>query len=429
MRLPSLCRPRLLSSFLLLAAGELPASGIPGRVAVVTDTPGCVAFWDFVKREPAGARRFTAHVPPGETNDFPLEAVNYVRDYWGEGREAVYADFPLLGRGPFGQAIRIRREADATYRPLLLVPRARLHDSPLDIKGSGKSVTVVVWAIRESGNHALAGIWHEGTDLKQAETAGIRRVERGQRQYALFAGLNKEGSACGHVSENGASSFLNRYALHKSNSADVSPAVSGDSPADLLDASWQCFAMTYDASTRELTGWLNGRAGDRWLENPKGDRLISSAYQAWLQGWLRGIPGLQEGEDRAFPSDQLYHPPEDRLVETNIISESAGERVELREFRYTRLKVTLRRGADGGWTEFGRDLVAIRLNPWWFPHDRLYSPANDGSGGPFTIGRVIHSSRGVGFTGWIGGVAVFDRALQPEELARLAELRSAVAGG
>jgi hypothetical protein len=31
---------------------------------------------------------------------------------------------------------------------------------------------------------------------------------------------------------------------------------------------------------------------------------------------------------------------------------------------------------------------------------------------------VIHSSRSVGFTGWIGGVAVFDRALTPEELAK-----------
>ena len=429
MRLPFPCRPRLLSSFLLLAAGELPASGIPGRVAVVTDTPGCVAFWDFVKREPAGARRFTAHVPPGETNDFPLEAVNYVRDYWGEGREAVYADFPLLGRGPFGEAIRIRRETDPGFRPLLLVPRARLHDSALDIKGPGKSVTVVVWAIRESGNHALAGIWHEGTDLKQAETAGIRRVERGQRQYALFAGLNKEGAACGHVSENGASSFQNRYALHKSNSAGVSPAVSADSPAAVLDASWQCFAMTYDASTRELTGWLNGRSGDRWLENPKDDRLISSAYQAWLQGRLREIPGLQEGEDPAFPPDQFYRPPEDRPVETKVVRDTAAERVELREFRYTRLQVTLRRDADGTLTETARDLVALRLNPWWFPHDRLYAPANDGTGGPFTIGRVIHSSRSVGFTGWIGGVAVFDRALRPEELARLAELRSPVTGG
>jgi hypothetical protein len=121
------------------------------RVATVMNTPGCVAFWDFVKREPDGAHRFTAHVPQGATNDFALDAANYIKDYWGEGREATYADFPMLGRGPFGNAIRIVKETDATFRPFLFVPRERLHDSPIDIKGAGKSVSVVVWAIRESG--------------------------------------------------------------------------------------------------------------------------------------------------------------------------------------------------------------------------------------------------------------------------------------
>ena len=410
---------------LRVASAAEPARNYTDRVATVTGTPGCVAFWDFVQREPAGAHRFVAHVPVGATNTFPLEAGNYIHDYWGEGRTAAYADFPLLGRGPFGEAIRIRQETDATFRPLLFVPRARLHDSPIDLKGANQSVTVVVWAIRESGNHALAGIWHEGTDLKQNETAGIKKVERGQRQYALFAGLNKAGSATGHVSENGASSFLNKYALHKSNSADVSPAVPADSSATVLDASWQCFAMTYHHATHELTGWLNGKSGDRWLENPKTDTLIKSAYNAWLQGRLHREPGLQPGEDPAFPVDQFYNPPEDQLVSSKILSESADERVELREFRYTRIQVTLRCGADGKFTETARDLAALRLNPWWFSHDSLYTPANDGTGGPFTIGRVIHSSRSVGFTGWIGGVAVFNRALSAEELAKLATIRSA----
>ena len=402
-----------------------PARPYSDRVATVTNTPGCVAFWDFVQREPAGAHRFTAHVPAGATNRFPLEAGNYVHDFWSEGRTATYADFPLLGRGPFGEAIRIRQETAATFRPLLFVPRDRLHNSPIDLKGPNQSVTVVVWAIRESGNHALAGIWHEGTDLKQNETAGIKKVERGQRQYALFAGLNKAGSACGHVSENGTSSFLNKYALHKCNSADVSPAVPADSPAPVLDASWQCFAMTYHHATRELTGWLNGKSGDRWLENPKTDTLIKSTYNAWLQGRLHREPGLQPGEDPAFPPDQFYNPPEDQLVSTKVLSESADERIELREYRYTRVKITLRRatdGADGSFIETARDLAAVRLNPWWFSHDTLYMPANDGTGGPFTIGRVIHSSRSVGFTGWIGGVAVFNRALSPAELYQLSAL-------
>lgn len=67
--------------------------------------------------------------------------------------------------------------------------------------------------------------------------------------------------------------------------------------------------------------------------------------------------------------------------------------MELQEFRYTRVKVTRRKAVDGTWTTAARDLADARLNPWRFSHDSLYTPANDGTGGPFTIGRVIHSSR------------------------------------
>ncbi|MBL9179020.1 MAG: hypothetical protein JNM65_13240 [Verrucomicrobiaceae bacterium] len=389
--------------------------------ATVTSTPGLVAFWDFVKREPDGRRRFTAHVPAGARTDYPLDAGNYIKDFWGAGREATYADFPLLGRGPFGNAIRIVKETDADFRPFLFVPRSRLHDTPLDIKGAGKSVSVVVWAVRESGNHALAGIWHEGTDLHDASPAIIAKVERGQRQYALFAGLNKPGSACGHVSENGASSFLNKYALHKSNSLGISPVVPADSPAAVLDASWQCFAMTFDHEKDELTSWLNGVAGDRWLDNPKNDGLIKSACHAYMQGHYAALPGKQDGEDASFPKDQYYNPPEGQPLSVKVLRESADERVELREHRYTKIEVTLRGGK-----EVARDLVALRLNPWWYPHG-IYTPKDAQSGGPFTIGRVIHSGRSVGFTGWIGGVAVFDRALGTGELARLAKIGQQVA--
>ncbi len=254
------------------------------KVNEVKSIPGLVAFWDFVEREPTEKARFVAHVPGNSPTNYPLDAANYIKDYWGVGREATYADFPQLARGPFGNAIRIVKETDPDFRPFLFVPRERLHDTPLDIKGANKSVSVVAWAIRESGNHALAGIWHEGTDLKQSETASIAKVERGQRQYALFAGLNKQGSACGHVSENGASSFLNKYALHKCNSLAQSPEVPADSTIDVLDASWQCFAMTFDHEKDELTGWLNGVSGDRWLDNPKKDNLISSAYKLTCRG-------------------------------------------------------------------------------------------------------------------------------------------------
>ena len=390
----------------------LRADPYADRIATVTSIPGLVAFWDFTKREAPGAR-FTAHVPAGAKHDYALDAGNYVRDLWGQGPAASYADFPLLGSGPFGQALRIKAEPNPDFRPLLFVPRARLHDTPLDIKGADRAVTVVVWAIRESGNHALAGIWHEGTDLKEKSTETIAKVERGQRQYALFAGLNKEGAACGHVSENGASSFLNKYALHKCNSAEASPKVPADADPATLAKSWRTFAMTFDSRTHELTGWLDGASGDRWLENPQKDRLLAFAANAWLQGRLARIPGLQEGEDPKFPADQYYNPPEATPVKVTPLETQGTRRSELREYRYTKVKVTLEDGR-----ETGRELVALRLNPWWFPHD-LYAPRADGTGGPFTIGRVIHSSRGVGFTGWIGGVAVFDRALTAGELAQL----------
>lgn len=241
-------------------------------------------------------------------------------------------------------------------------------------------------------------------------------MERGQRQYALFAGLNKSGSACGHVSENGASSFLNKYALHKSNSLGVSPEVPADSSMKVLDASWQCFAMTFDHEMNELTGWFNGESGDRWLDNPKGDNLISSAYNAYMQAYYARRPGKQDGEDETFPQDQHYSPPEGEPISVKLIRSTGNQRVELHEYRYTKVEVTYE-----GNEEIKRDLVSLRLNPWWYPHD-LYVPRDATSGGPFTIGRVIHSSRSVGFTGWIGGVAVFDRALSEQELKTLAKI-------
>jgi len=411
MKIALLCLPLALAT----AQAEGP---VQERVQTVTGTPGLVAFWDFVKRERGEGGRFTAHVPKGAINDYPLDAGNYVRDFWGEGREATYDDFPLLGRGPFGEAILIRKEEDENFRPFLYVPRERFHDSSLDIKGADRSLTVVVWAIRQSGGHALAGIWHEGTDLKKEAGDGIRKIVSGQRQYGLFAGNNITGTACAHLSENGAGSFLNRFAMHKSNSVDLSPVVPANSPAELLDTSWQCFAMTFNHETDELTSWLNGRSGDRWFDNPKENQSLAHAYNAWKQGHFHREPGLQEGEDVEYPRDQYYNPPEDEPVSIKLISEQDKEKVELHEFGYTRVQFVYRKNGKGQWEVVDRDLIGLRLNPWWYPHS-IYKPADESSGGPFTIGRAIHSARTVGFTGWIGGVAVFDRALTPEELAAL----------
>lgn len=140
-----------------------------------------------------------------------------------------------------------------------------------------------------------------------------------------------------------------------------------------------------------------------------------------MQGYDHRIPGMQPGEDTRFPEDQYYTPPESQPLSVKVLRETSTERVERHEFGYNKVEITLRKDVDGRLTEVSRDLVALRLNPWWYPHG-IYEPQDANTGGPFTIGRVIHTSRSVGFTGWIGGVAVFNRALHPEELARLSAI-------
>jgi hypothetical protein len=314
--------------------------------------------------------------------------------------------------------VRFKAEEDRDFRPCLMVPRERLRGTGLDVSGPKRSVSMVVWLIRESGNHAIAGIWHEGTDLKVAD--GASRVERGQRQYALFAGLAaKDGAAAVHVSENGAASFGDRYARNLAVTPEVIPTVATDAPAGVLDTAWSVVGFSFDNAKNTVTAYLNGKASEYWIEDPAKHPFFQWPYKGWVQAELRRVPGLQEGEDPAFPADQFYEPPEKPLLSRTVVRESGEERVELRVFPFTKVRVTLHKDLRGKFTVVaGRELVALKANPFWFRHD-LYSPGRD-AGGPFTIGRVIHTSRSVGFTGWIGGVAVFGRALTARDMERLA---------
>lgn len=412
---------------LWLAAAALLSLTLPGakserehRVSEVIRTPGLVAFWDFVKRDAAGGR-FDAHKSKNETHDFRLDASNYVRDYWNEGREAGYADIPLLGRGPFGQAIEIRNEKEADFRPCLVIPRSRLAGSGLDVKGPGRSVSMVAWVARRAGNHAIAGIWHEGTDLK-GEAGLAQRVERGQRQYALFAGLGaNEGASAVHVSDNGAKSFGDKYARNLAVTPEKLKTAATEAEAD---KAWSVMGFVFDNARDTVTAYLDGEANEYWIDEPQKHGFFKWPAKGWLQAGLRMTPGMQEGEEPDFPADQFYRPPETRLRTREVVERSADRRVELRTYEFTKVRVTVEKVA-GQWAETRRELAALKANPFWFGHD-LWTP-DEGTGGPFTIGRVIHSSRSVGFAGWIGGVAVFGRALTAKEMRRLAKI--GVSGG
>ncbi|MBL8177479.1 MAG: hypothetical protein JNK48_22575 [Bryobacterales bacterium] len=342
----------LLISCLRLPGQESATAQYAKRVAAVRSTKGFAALWDFVKREQNG-ERFDAWKPPRERADLRLDVLNYVRQYWAEGRAAAYADIPLLREGPFGQAIALRAESDATFRPLLLVPRERFHGSGIDVRGKGRSVTLVVWLKRagDSGTHAVAGIWHEGTDLKN-HGSEAKRVERGRRQYALFGGLAANpGAAAGHISENGASSFGDKYARHI-----------GVTRTKIPVGEWAAIAMVFDNRRDRVTCYVNGAAEEHWIGNPSQHPFFQWAARAWERG--------------------EYRPPKEFVKVAN-----------------------------------GR-LQALRVNPYWFPHD-LYSPQAAEDGGPFTIGRVIHMGRNASAPGAIGGVAVFSRALGQKQLRKL----------
>jgi hypothetical protein len=349
--------------------------------------------------------------------------LNYVREYWGVGRAATYDDFPLLGRGPFGEAIQFRQETDPTFRPLLMVPRTRLHNTGLDAKGPGRSVSLVVWLTREGGNHAIAGIWHEGTDLRHVSEPA-RRVEPGMRQYALFAGLaGNPGAPAGHVSDNGGPSFGDIYARHLAVGPKVIPVTPPGATGEALDRGWNTAGFTYDNARKVVTAYLNGEAGAFWIDNPQRHRVYQWPAKAWLQAQLRKMPGLQEGEDPNFPADQLYDPPEAAILKRTKLSEDAVQRVELHEYEFTKVRVTYFKRGGGE----RRELASLRANPFWSGKD-LYIPPSPASGGPFSIGRVIHSGRNPCCAGYIGGVAVFSVALTDKEmqtLARVAMRRSA----
>lgn len=401
------------------------------RVELVRGIPGLAAFWDFVQRENSrdGRGNFIAYTSVSGEKRYPLQPQNISRLFWKDGEEASLNDFPLLGRGPFGQAVQFHSPKALNDLPVLLVPREVLHDTPLDVKGPGRSVSMVVWLIHQEDSHAIAGMWHEGTDTPPTGIPAVVKV-RGQRQYGMFAGLGANpGASSAHVSENGLASFGDKYAHHLASTREkMRPSTKDASPKE-LDQSWSVAGFVYDNQKKNVTAYLNGVATEYWIEKPAAQGFFKHAARAWQQARFAKFPGLQEGEDPAFPADQFYTPPETTPLSESIELETAERRVLLRTFEYTKVRLTFIKGNDGQFHEQpDAELVALKANPYWFGHD-IYSPPSAQEGSPFTIGRVIHSNRHPTLSAWFGGVAVYANALTPEQMAALATIGRSVGEG
>ena len=190
------------------------------------------------------------------------------------------------------------------------------------------------------------------------------------------------------------------------------------------DKYWNAVGMVFNNEENRVTAYVNGSANEVWVENPKESRFFEHAYRAWQQGQLAAIDGIQPGEDVDFPKDQYYRLPEDEPVETKIIERTSDRIVQLETYPFSKIEATYQVKPDGKLGKpLKRDLVALKSNPYYFGYD-IYAPKTMEQGGPFTIGRVIHSNRHATLSAWIGGVAVFDRALSDKEMKKLATIGS-----
>lgn len=394
------------------------------RVKTVTQTAGLVAFWDFVQREdgPDGKGRFVAYTGPGANFRYPLDPKNISLEFWKEGPVATLADFPLLGRGPFGQAVRFSDPITLDQLPVLEIPRTVLHNTPLDIKGPGQSASMVVWLAYHSGDHAIAGIWHEGTDTKpHGEPPKV--LEKGRRQFALFAGLAANpGGVSAHISENGVASFGDRYARHMATTPSKLKKTDASSAPESIDIGWTCIGFTYDNATGTVTAYNNGFAEEMWIENPAKNKFYAPAERAWKQSRYARTTDLQHLIDPAFPVDQRYSPPEEHPTNVVVITTTEDTQIVEKTFAFTKVRETFHKDAAGHFTKVvDVELIALKANPYWFGCD-LYAPKTEAEGGPFTIGRVIHSNRHKTLSSEIGGVAVFNKTLSAEQMKSLSEL-------
>ncbi|MCA9131610.1 MAG: hypothetical protein KDA45_00575, partial [Planctomycetales bacterium] len=236
----------------------------------------------------------------------------------------------------------------------------------------------------------------------------------------MFAGLSANPGGVGaHISDNGLASFGDTYARHFAITPEKIPAVAPDAGPAEVDAGWAVAGFVFDNERNQIAAYLNGVSSEFWSD---ADQFYRSAATAWKQAQLAKTPGLQPGERPDFPADQYYNPPQTELQSEEVVSESAEERVVVRTYAFTKVGVTYRKDAQGKFTLVGdTQLLAIKANPYWFNHD-IYAPPSATEGGPFTIGRVIHSNRSSTLAAHIGGVAVYNRALSAAEMQTLAAI-------
>ncbi|MCB0634319.1 MAG: hypothetical protein R2824_20945 [Saprospiraceae bacterium] len=215
----------------------------------VINTPGLIAFWDFVQLDDGIWSSY--HDPATINQSFPLylKRIGDVNDYSPEDWPYDDAESHLQydASGPFGKAVHFNK--GYIYAA---VPRSTFDNTLLDIHGK-QAFTLITWMKFTGARHMIAGIWDEGGWAKYS----------GRRQVALFGGLFGQQSLIAHISKTGASSYP-QSEINGSQYARVR-AIDGQA---FDDERWVALAMSYDPDKNEVKAYLNGKMTPFSLTDP-----------------------------------------------------------------------------------------------------------------------------------------------------------------
>lgn len=422
---------------LVLIPGAIISANEPNDHAIqVARTKGLIAFWDFSLTKDGTWSSYHDDDVIGRSYPVFLRRIGdtkaYKPDEWPYDDERSKLTFDTSG--PFGHAIRF----DQGY-VFAEVPRREFDRSPLDVCGR-QPFTLIAWTKFVGKRHLVAGIWDEGGWNKYG----------GRRQIALFGGLFGSKSVIGHISATGASSYP-QSTISGSQYARCR-AIDGQGFAN---DQWVAMAMTFDPATDEVVVYTDGVATPTNITDPvardvfRPDGPIPSnpyrfpwaiyssrafvlkyngynvqstgVYEHWLEidttagklTYRRACPDTTKVQDSFRVTFNVEREETMLLPEPLRFTAENGESVELPDS--VKLKVgdrivtsLLMRDGDE-WKPVGTEIrYTLR------------------EGAPFTFGRALglgNEPLDHGTQLFIDGVAVFDRALNGEELKALSFTR------
>ncbi len=185
------------------------------KIAMLKQTPGLVALWDFKEKEGKARKAYGS-------GKFPLSEK--------DGKIPRENEGPLSGySAKFGNKAYLSLEHSKT--------------GALNIYGERQGVTVIAWVKWEGNLGFVGGMWNEYQD-------------GGKRQYGLFVSLphyNGADQVCGHISKTGKPTPPFPYSIDYSASNQV-----------VVKNEWQCIAFTYNGEY--IKSYLNGEFEARELE-------------------------------------------------------------------------------------------------------------------------------------------------------------------